>query len=120
MSKFTKLIPALAVAVALSPFAFGAAGAAIQKAGYAAPAAISSPLAANSKGRPAEFSPTPSGQVAVNSKGRPGEFGPAASTQVAVNSKGRPSELTPVQVADNSRGRPGEFSNAPGYETPLG
>ena len=101
MSKFTKLVPALAVAVALSPFAFGAAGAAVQKAGYAAPTAISSPVAANSKGRPAEFNPAP-------------------SSQVAVNSKGRPSELTPVQVADNSKGRPGEFSNAPGYETPLG
>jgi hypothetical protein len=115
MSKFTKLIPALAVAVALSPFAFGAAGAAIQNGGYSARTAISSPLAANSKGRPAEFSPAPSAEVAVISKGRPGEF--------AANSKGRPAEFTPAasaQVADNSRGRPGEFSNAPGYETPMG
>ncbi len=138
MSKFNKFIPALAVAVALAPFAAGAvASHGTQKAAYVSGTSISSPLAANSKGRSAEFTPAQSGQVAVNSKGRPSEFTPA--NEVAVNSKGRPSEFTPApsnevaanskgrpgeyaayqQVADNSTGRPGE-NPAPQYETPIG
>ncbi len=66
MSKLTKLLPVLAVAVALSPLgaiAFSPHG---QAAGYHS-SSVAAQMAANSKGRPAEF------QVADNSKGRPGE-----------------------------------------------
>lgn len=101
MSKFVKLIPALALAAALSPLAANAhSQSSSPKAAYAVSSATASQQAANSKGRPAEFTPTQSGQVAVNAKGRP-------------------SELPPNQVADNSKGRPGE-NNAPQYETPIG
>ena len=119
MSKFTKFIPALAVVVALSPLAANASlrHDAAQNAAYSTSTSISSQLAANSKGRPAEFAPA-ANEVAANSKGRPAEFAPAASNEVAANSKGRPGEYA-VQVADNSKGRPGEFSGAQ-YETPIG
>jgi len=94
MLQFIKLIPALAVIVSLSPLAANALSQHGSQKAYIAATAVSSQIAANSKGRPAEF--TPANEVAANSKGRPGEF----------------------QVADNSKGRPGE--TAPQYETPMG
>jgi hypothetical protein len=132
MLRFIKLIPALAVIVSLSPLAANALSQHGSQKAYIAATTVSSQIAANSKGRPAEFTPAQSNQVAANSKGRPAEFTPAASNEVAVNSKGRPAEFTPAnevaanskgrpgefQVADNSKGRPGE--TAPQYETPMG
>jgi hypothetical protein len=97
MLQFVKLIPALAVIVSLSPLAANALSQHGSQKAYIAATSVSSQVAANSKGRPAEFTPASSNEVAVNSKGRPGEF----------------------QVADNSKGRPGENA-APQYETPMG
>jgi hypothetical protein len=121
MSNFKKLVPALALVVALSPFAANAVttqGPA-HKSGYLSGTAISQ-FAANSKGRPGENSPATS-QVADNSKARAVEF-PPANNQIAVNSKGRPGENSPAanQVADNSKGRPGDFPPAAAPETPFG
>jgi hypothetical protein len=99
MTNAKKLIPAIAFAVALAPLA-GAAGYSYgtpQNTAYLSNPAVFNHLAANSKGRPAEFAPAAAGQVAVDSKGRPGEFG-AASAQIADNSKGRPAEFNPDQV----------------------
>jgi hypothetical protein len=103
MSNFKKFIPALALVVALSPFAANAVTTQGQahKPGYLSGTAISQ-FAANSKGRPGELTPA-NNQTAANSKGRPGENNPAAN-----------------QVADNSKGRPGEFAPAAAPETPLG
>jgi len=102
MTHFKKLIPAVALVVALSPFAASAyAQGAAHKTGYVNGTAIASQVAANSKGRPAEFN-TNTNQVAANSKGRPAEFNTHTN-----------------QVADNSKGRPAEFApSAP--ETPIG
>ena len=121
MTNFKKIIPAVALVVALSPFAASAySQGSAHKAGYLNGTAISSHVAANSKGRPAEFN-TNTNQVAANSKGRPAEFN-TYTNQVAANSKGRPAEFntaTNNQVADNSKGRPAEFApSAP--ETPIG
>jgi hypothetical protein len=118
MTSFKKLIPAVALVAALSPFA---AGAITQQAtGHNASylTQFVSQVAANSKGRPAEFNPA-TNRVAANSKGRPAEFVPT-SNQVAANSKGRPAEFAPAnRVADNAKGRPAEFApSAP--ETPFG
>jgi hypothetical protein len=120
MTHFKKIIPAVALVVALSPFAASAyAQGGAHNSGYLNGTAISQ-VAANSKGRPAEFN-TNTNQVAVNSKGRPAEFN-TNTNQVAANSKGRPAEFntaTNNQVADNSKGRPAEFApSAP--ETPSG
>ena len=119
MTNFKKIIPAVALVVALSPFAASAyAQGGAHNSGYLNGTAISQ-VAANSKGRPAEFN-TNTNQVAVNSKGRPAEF-TTNTNQVAANSKGRPAEFNTNtnQVADNSKGRPAEFApSAP--ETPIG
>ena len=119
MTHFKKIIPAVALVVALSPFAASAyAQGGAHNSGYLNGTAISQ-VAANSKGRPAEFN-TNTNQVAVNSKGRPAEFN-TNTNQVAANSKGRPAEFNTNtnQVADNSKGRPAEFApSAP--ETPIG
>ncbi len=113
MLQFIKLIPALAVIVSLSPLAANVLSQHGSQKAYIAATTVSSQIAANSKGRPAEFTPAQGNQLAANSKGRPAEFTPA--NDVAANSKGRPAEF---QVADNSKGRPGE--TAPQYETPMG
>jgi hypothetical protein len=104
MTNFKNFFPAVALVVALAPFAANAAThqAAAQKANYFSATTISTQVAVNSKGRPAEY--------AVNSKGRPAEY--------AVNSKGRPAEYAvnskgrPAEYAANSQGRPGEFNPA--------
>ncbi len=95
MTKFKKIIPAVALVVALSPFAASAyAQGAAHNTGYLNGTTIASKVAANSKGRPAEFN-TNTNQVAANSKGRPAEFNTATNNQVADNSKGRPAEFAP-------------------------
>jgi hypothetical protein len=112
MTNFKKIIPAVALVVALSPFAASATSGAAHTTGYLNSTTISSQVAANSKGRPAEFN-TNTNQVAANSKGRPAEFN-TNTNQVAVNSKGRPAEFNTNtnQVAANSKGRPAEFNTA--------
>jgi Skp family chaperone for outer membrane proteins len=119
MTHFKKIIPAVALVVALSPFAASASQDAAHQTGYLNGTVISQ-VAANSKGRPAEFN-TNTNQVAANSKGRPAEFN-TNTNQVAANSKGRPAEFntaTNNQVAENSKGPPAEFA-PPAPETPIG
>ncbi len=119
MTNVKNLISAVAFSVALTPmvgaaaFTYGTA----QNTAYLSAPAHAYHLAANSKGRPAEFNTATNNQVAANSKGRPAEFTPAS--QVAANSKGRPAEFTPAssQVAVNSKGRPAEF--APGNQVAV-
>jgi hypothetical protein len=113
MTNVKNMVSALVFALALAPLAGAVAFiyGTTQSTAYLATPARFNQLAANSKGRPAEF--TPADQVAANSKGRPAEFTPANADQVAVNSKGRPSEFTPAnEVAANSKGRPSEFNPA--------
>ena len=100
MLTFQKLLPTLALALALAalglsvaPFAADAAAANTpsQKAPYSNSASSTGMVAGSSKASPADNQGEP--QYSENSKGRPGEH------QYAANSKGRPGENSPAATA---------------------